>query len=619
MSAEQGVPSPPARTHAFQVHLRGVVDLLSRSLYSGPHVFLRELLQNGHDAIAARQELPGAPAGAITITPVSPASERLVVVDNGIGLTVTEVGELLATVGRSSKRDDLDLPRTDRLGQFGIGLLSCFMISDDIRVLSRSARGDAAVEWIGRSDGTFTVREFTDAELPVGTRVELTPRPSDLAFVSTASILDLATRYGRYLPVPVRVDLPAGGEELITAEPVFAEPFDRPSPELLALGRELLDAEPLDAIELHVPSTGTRGTAFVLPFPPSPGARQATRVYLGGMLLAERVDDLLPEWAFFVRCVVNTTGLHPTASRESLIQDDALEETRAELGAALRRWIVDLATRRPTQLAAFLAIHDLALRALVLHDDELGRFLVPWLPVETSAGRSTYRELVRENPHLRYAQTLDEFRQIAGIARPEAPVINGGYVYDADILRRLPDLIPGTSVERVTVADELDALDVPPLSERAAAQALAVRADAALADLDCTVAVRSFAPATLPVLYVADPGVLRRLQRETAKEAGGGFWSQVLGRIDAAEGGAEGATGRLCLNWRNRLVRALAATEDDLLLTRTIRVLYVQSLLAAHRPLRSVDRTALTDALTDIVHLSAGLGPAVTDADGVKE
>jgi molecular chaperone HtpG len=170
-------------------------------------------------------------------------------------------------------------------------------------------------------------------------------------------------------------------------------------------------------------------------------------------------------------------------------------------------------------------------------------------------------------------------------------------------------------VERVTVADELDALDVPPLAERASAQALADRADAALRDLDCAVAVRSFTPETLPTLFVADPGVLRRLQREHAKDAGSGFWAQVLNRIDAAEPDP-GASGRLCLNWRNRLVRALAGSDDELLLARTVRVLYVQSLLAAHRPLRAAERTALTDALTDIVHLSSGLTPDVT---GIEE
>ena len=34
------------------------------------------------------------------------------------------------------------------------------------------------------------------------------------------------------------------------------------------------------------------------------------------MLLAENVEGLLPDWAFFVRAVIDTSELRPTASRE---------------------------------------------------------------------------------------------------------------------------------------------------------------------------------------------------------------------------------------------------------------------------------------------------------------
>ncbi|WFR71839.1 hypothetical protein P9209_24610 [Prescottella defluvii] len=79
-------------------------------------------------------------------------------------------------------------------------------------------------------------------------------------------------------------------------------------------------------------------------------------------------------------------------------------------------------------------------------------------------------------------------------------------------------------------------------------------------------------------------------------------------------------TGRLALNWRNRLVRTLATVDDDAVLSRAVRILYVQSLLAGHRPLRAADRAALTDAMTDIVHLSVGLAaPLTTDKDDHAE
>ena len=39
----------------FKVNLGGMIDILSNHLYSSPDVFVRELMQNGVDAISARQ------------------------------------------------------------------------------------------------------------------------------------------------------------------------------------------------------------------------------------------------------------------------------------------------------------------------------------------------------------------------------------------------------------------------------------------------------------------------------------------------------------------------------------------------------------------------------------
>src|SRR5260370_30197394 len=83
----------PADAHAFQVDLRGLVDLLSHHLYSSPRIYIRELLQNAVDAVTARR-------GA---DPAAPTSIRLVadgasvrIVAPGIGLTEADVHRFLA-------------------------------------------------------------------------------------------------------------------------------------------------------------------------------------------------------------------------------------------------------------------------------------------------------------------------------------------------------------------------------------------------------------------------------------------------------------------------------------------------------------------------------------------
>jgi len=586
----------PAAAHQFQVDLRGVIDLLSRHIYSGPRVYLRELLQNAVDAIVARRALDGA-GGRVRITPVSAASAEFVIRDDGVGLTAAEVADLLATVGRSSKRDIFDLPRGDYLGQFGIGMLSCFMVCDTIVIRSRSAGGGPAVEWTGHADGTFTIAPG-DEDIPVGTSVHLSPRAETRALVSTAGVLELAETFAAYLPVSIVVDLPGGSETTITTEAPFLS-GDREV--RLAYGRDLIGAEPLDAIGLSVPGTQTRGIAYVLPFAPPPSARQSTRVYLRRMLLTERADDILPEWAFFARAVIDSEGLHPTASREALVDDDALEQTRRELGDGIRRWVLDLALTDPARLARFVAIHEVALKSLVRHDDELARFIVRWLSVETTHGRLRVDELVRRFPHVRYTDTVDEFRQVASVIDTGGVLVDGGYVYDAELVRRLPEVFPEVTVERVDVIDEIDRLDLPPLDDRAAALDLERRAAAARPDVD--VIVRVFDRTELPGLYVSDPAAVRALDRGRAGRASGALWGGVLDRAAAVIGGAADAAppARLCLNWTNALVRRLAATAEGPVFSLSVDLLYVQSLLAGHHPLEPADRALMTSSLSELL------------------
>lgn len=589
----------------FQVDLRGVVDLLSRHIYSSPRVYLRELLQNARDAITARREVDGG-GGRIRISPLTDAGGEFVLRDDGVGLTADEVADLLATVGRSSKRDIFDLPRSDYLGQFGIGLLSCFMVADTIVIRSRSARGGSAVEWTGSSDGTFRVAEIDD-DIPVGTSVHLAPRFDAAELLRPAAVNDLTSTFGEFLPVQVTVDTPTGEIDVTRAAPFLRADEDPDA--ALQYGRDLLGARPLDVIELSEPATGTRGLAYVLPFAPPPGARQATRMYLGRMLLSERVDDVLPDWAFFVRAVVDSTGLAPTASRESLVEDAALEHVREQFGAGIRRWVLELGLREPHRLAQFVAVHEVGLKSLVRHDEELARFIVRWLNVETTHGTMRVGDLVERFPAVRYAQTVDEFRQVAGISPASEVLVNGGYLYDADLVRMLPDLYPHVTVEKVDVSGELDRLDPPPLDDRDTAVALEARASAVLAPSGCSVVLRSIDRADLPGLYVADPEVLRAIDRSRTKGITGSLWGGVLDRIDdtLATSRDDDLTARLCLNWSNRVVRALARVEDDAVFARTLQLLYIQALLAGHHPLSDSDRALMTSALSDLVSLSAGI------------
>ena len=135
------------KTFNFQVNLEGIIDILANHLYSEEKVFIRELLQNATDAITARKKINPNFEGKIRVDVIdgdgtTPA--QIVFEDNGIGLTKEEVHQFLSSIGSSIKRktNKLAQNRADFIGQFGIGLLSCFMVTDEIVMVTRSVKSD---------------------------------------------------------------------------------------------------------------------------------------------------------------------------------------------------------------------------------------------------------------------------------------------------------------------------------------------------------------------------------------------------------------------------------------------------------------------------------------------
>ncbi|MGY3680820.1 molecular chaperone HtpG [Streptomyces sp. TE33382] len=512
MTLPDTAANPPGADRTFQVDLRGLVDLLSHHLYSSPRVYLRELLQNAVDALTARRGLePDAPADAFGIRLYADGS-AVRVEDDGVGLTEADVHTFLATIGRSSKRAErIAEQRGDFIGQFGIGLLSCFLVADEIHVLSRSARTpDApAVEWRGRGDGSYTVRTLPASARPrPGTTVTLTPRADAGEWTRPAQVHALARHFGSLLRHPVTFDDGAGGPGAsVNPEPApWARTYPTPgtrSRALAAYGEEVFGFTPLDVIELDLPAVGLKGIACVLPEAVPAGRRHGHRVHVKGMLLSEKAEEILPEWAFFVRCVVDAESLRPTASRESLYEDDTLAAVRDALTERLRAWIARAAASDPDLLARFLQAHHLAVKSLAVHDDEILRMLLPWLPFETTDGHTTLDEFARTHRTVLVTSSVEEFRQVAAIASAAGlGVVNGGYTFDRELVHRLPEIRPEASVadlDPATLTAHLDPVDRE--TELAAAAYLGLARDA-LAVFDCDVALRTFHPASAPALLV---------------------------------------------------------------------------------------------------------------------
>ena len=632
-------PAPVAvapRSAAFQVDLRGMVDLLSRHLYSGPRVYVRELLQNAVDAVAARRALDRHCPGRVVLTV---GAGTLTCRDTGIGLTVEEASSLLSTIGASSKRDELGLARGDYLGQFGIGLLSCFMVSPSIRVHSLSARpvepapgaaqealpGAAqpapgadrsgrrpTVVWTGRTDGTYSVgRADADEALSgPGTLVSLTALPGE-QWLTAQTVRALVDEFGALLPIEIEV---RDGQRT-TYHGRGRGPWEMSRVEAASWCEEELGIAPFDLIDLDVPASGLKGVAVVVA-QAHPTATAHHTAFVKRMLVSRSAEDLAPSWAYFVRVVAGSDHLRLTASREQLMDDELLETTRQGVGDAVRNWLERTARVAPARFAQFMSAHAVGLRSVALSDEQMLALVVRHLPVETTEGSLTLTDLAAlassGGRTVRYTRTVDQYRALADVASSQGLVlINAGYSFEEEVLSAFlarPELSgrdPGIAL--VDPSELLDAFAPCTPGEQAEAMDLLMVASRAIDTEDCEVVLRRFEPATLPALYLPDPDLAGRVAARSSAKAASGAWAQVLGVTDPF---AASRAPSLVLNRSSSLIARMVATASraggcpDETVIQVLRGLYIQSLLASRQPLGPKERAWASQALSSLLDVA---------------
>src|SRR5262249_23198516 len=186
-----------------------------------------------------------------------------------------------------------------------------------------------------------------------GTTVELLVKPAAAFLLDEDTLSEAVRTYADFLPIPIHVKDP-------TPVNLMGPPWEDEQP-----GRAILDyiarafrgAKPLCVIPLRDAKVHLGHDTMTVPlegflFVP-PGSVASVHeygdlnVYIRRMFICERERDLLPAWARFVRGVVECPLLQPTASRESIHQDENFELVRKTLEEQLGRGLRELAADEP--------------------------------------------------------------------------------------------------------------------------------------------------------------------------------------------------------------------------------------------------------------------------------
>ncbi|MGJ5178198.1 HD domain-containing protein [Bradyrhizobium oligotrophicum] len=206
------------KTYSFDIDQHKILDLLiGHTLYNDTGVVLRELAQNGLDAIRLHEEETGeGEKGKLRVSWDS-NSRVLTVTDNGTGMTQEIIEKHLLKVGSSRYQDQKfkeEHPRFSAISRFGIGVLSTFMVSDEVEITTCSPHEDKARRISLRSvHGRYLVRlldKIRDPEVaslaPHGTQVALKVRST----ARLGSVVDIMRQWVVIPRCEVTVDVDSG-------------------------------------------------------------------------------------------------------------------------------------------------------------------------------------------------------------------------------------------------------------------------------------------------------------------------------------------------------------------------------------------------------------------------
>ena len=205
----------------FKAESKKLLDLMINSIYTNKEIFLRELISNASDAIDKLYYL------SLTDHQVKvkkdefkikldldKKSKTITITDNGIGMTREELENNLGTIAESGsskfKEENEHKKNIDVIGQFGVGFYSAFMVSNEVKVISKKYGEDKAYSWISSGVDGYTISECSKETF--GTTIILTLKDdtdnekySD--YLDEYTIKNIIKKYSNYITYPITMNI----------------------------------------------------------------------------------------------------------------------------------------------------------------------------------------------------------------------------------------------------------------------------------------------------------------------------------------------------------------------------------------------------------------------------
>jgi molecular chaperone HtpG len=509
----------------MQTNFDGLIQLLAKHLYSEPDVFVRELIQNSHDAIQRRLLEENAHAGRIDVEYDS-SSKTIIFRDNGIGMDKAEIKEFLSVIGGTGtgsviqelKEKGHEAARR-LIGQFGIGFLSAFVVAEKVVARTRKTNSNEAFAW--HNAGSLDCELYLDDLSHPGTEIRIYVSNDYAYMLDEKRLVRTIRKYCDFIPFPITLNGkgPVNAlDEIPFYRTLWQSDEEKEICYRLFIERRYPDT-PLDIIPIEIDEPFvTKGALFI-------SDRAVPDIDTGGVadIIVRRMfikaDDntLLPPWAKFVRGVIDCFDLQPTAARDNVDREHASFKFLTEkLGEIIVQRLSYLAAKDVSKFRRINQWHHYHLKGMACHYDDFFDKVGGMLLFETNKGQMCLDEYLTKNSpraelgnrapiyYFAYQGSQTQFYRLAD-ARGWV-VINAGSVFDEAFLRKY--------VQRATHATRLvrlDTTDDPELFEQLesteAEEFLQLESDVAghlnrVSSRRILVRMRRFAPVDVPAVII---------------------------------------------------------------------------------------------------------------------
>lgn len=333
----------PDHKGLLSIESKNIFTILKKWLYTEQDIVFREIISNASDAIEKLSHLTEKdrsipPAeGKITVKLV-PETNRLIISDNGIGMSEEEVHKYINQIAFSGATEFIaqnnHAGKDTIIGHFGVGFYSAFMLADQVAIETKSYKsGMPAVRWDCMSDMSYTMKACHKAD--TGTDVILCLDGKNPYLNNPGLIYESIKKYFAFSKTAIYFEAPGYKQVLVNnPSPVWKQPEATIlPPDMNTFYKEFFNdvCDPLFWIQFESIDIGVRGILFFRNTRNGTEELDGTvKIYSRGVYIGENIREMVPKFVSLQNGIIECDHLPLVVSR-STIREDKQSDTMLEL------------------------------------------------------------------------------------------------------------------------------------------------------------------------------------------------------------------------------------------------------------------------------------------------